>query len=94
MWASRHACFAYPFFVVASSTELIPTSITAAPGLIQSALTISALPAAQTTMSASLTFFTPRRNTTIPKTQKAMHGEARGRVLYRGKGSKACKKNS
>ena len=45
----------HPFLEVGSSNELMPTSITAAPGLIQSAFTISARPAAQTTMSASLT---------------------------------------
>ena len=45
----------HPFLEVSSSKELMPTSITTAPGLIQSALTISARPAAQTTISASLT---------------------------------------
>mmetsp|Transcript_51983 Transcript_51983/g.90739 ORF Transcript_51983/g.90739 Transcript_51983/m.90739 type:complete len:221 (-) Transcript_51983:387-1049(-) len=45
----------YPFLEVGSSTELIPTSMTTAPGFNQLPLTISALPTAATTMSARRT---------------------------------------
>src|SRR4030042_340278 len=42
----------YPFSDEGSSTRLVPTSITTAPGLIQSAFTISGLPTAETRKSA------------------------------------------
>ena len=42
----------HPLSRVSSSTRLIPTSTTTAPGLIQSTLTISGLPTAAITMSA------------------------------------------
>jgi hypothetical protein len=48
------------------STALVPTSITTAPGLIQLPLMSSALPAAATTISAFLTYFTKIRLILIP----------------------------
>lgn len=65
----------HPFFAVGSSNEFIPTSITAAPGLIQSAFTISARPAAHTTMSASLTWKT-RYRVFNPQRRRATGGGA------------------
>ena len=50
-----------PAFLVESSLELMPTSITTAPGFSQLPFTSSVLPTAATTISACLTIFsTPR----------------------------------
>jgi hypothetical protein len=52
----RKILFKYSITTVLPSTALVPTSMITAPGLIQSPLISSVLPAAATMISACLTF--------------------------------------